>query len=158
MGNAHETSRIHGAGWRLATRLAQMSGRNHRCLMRPAHRTPRHLTKQAERAVLADLQTPLSIAKLCRTLGVSDRDLRRAYQEVHGMSPLQYLRKLKLSRARRALTSARSQSVTVTKIATRFDFREFGRFSVQYRKMFGESPSATLRRALRVHARRRTVH
>src|SRR6267154_2759159 len=123
-----------------------------------AHGTRRHLVKQAERTVLAGLQTPLSVAKLCRTLGVSDRDLRRAYQEVHGMSPLQYLRKLKLSRARRALTSARSQSVTVTKIATRFDFREFGRFSVQYRKMFGESPSATLRRSLRVHARRRTVH
>src|SRR5712691_7995110 len=103
-------------------------------LCAPAHRTPRHLTKQAERAVLADLQTPLSIAKLCRTLGVSDRYLRRAYQEVHGMPPLQYLRTLKLSRARRALTSARSQSVTVSKIATRLGFREFGRFSVQYRK------------------------
>jgi len=141
----------------LATCLAQMSGRKHtRSLIRLAHRTWRQLIKQAERTVLADLQTPLSIAKLCGTLGVSERYLRKAYQMVHGMPPHQYLRMLKLSRARRALMSARSRSVTVTKIATRLGFRELGRFSVEYRKMFGESPSATLRQALREHARRGT--
>jgi AraC family ethanolamine operon transcriptional activator len=47
------------------------------------------------------------------------------------------------------------QSVTVTKIATRLGFRELGRFSVEYREMFGESPSATLRQALREHKRKR---
>ena len=126
--------------------------------MHPEHRTRRHLVKQAERTVLADLQTPLSIAKLCRTLGVNDRYLRRAYQMVHGIPPHQYLRMLKLSRARQALMSARSQSVTVTKIATRLGFRELGRFSVEYKKMFEESPSATLRQALRKHERKRSAH
>jgi AraC-like DNA-binding protein len=126
--------------------------------MHPEHRTRRHLVKQTERMVLADLQTPVSIAKLCRTLGVNDRYLRRAYQMVHGIPPHQYLRMLKLSRARQALMSARSQSVTVTKIATRLGFRELGRFSVEYKKMFEESPSATLRQALRKHERKRSAH
>jgi AraC-like DNA-binding protein len=54
--------------------------------------------------------------------------------------------------------SARSQSVTVTKIATRLGFRELGRFSVEYKKMFEESPSATLRQALRKHERKRSAH
>ena len=126
--------------------------------MHPEHTTRRHLVKQTERMVLADLQTPISIAKLCRTLGVNDRYLRRAYQMVHGIPPRQYLRMLKLSRARQALMSARSQSVTVTKIATRLGFRELGRFSVEYKKMFEESPSATLRQALRKHERKRSAH
>jgi AraC-like DNA-binding protein len=34
--------------------------------------------------------------------------------------------------------------VTVTEIATGFGFLELGRFSVEYRKAFGESPSQTL--------------
>jgi len=36
--------------------------------------------------------------------------------------------------------------VTVTEIATSFGFVELGRFSVEYRKVFGESPSETLGR------------
>jgi len=45
--------------------------------------------------------------------------------------------------------SARNRSVTVAKIATRFGFTELGRFSVEYREMFGESPSTTLHQPLR---------
>ena len=117
--------------------------------MRPSHRKWHHLVKQAERTVIADLQAPISIAMLCRTLGVSDRYLRLAFHKVHGISPLQYMRMLKLSRARRALMSARNRSVTVAKIATRLGFTELGRFSVEYREMFGESPSTTLHQPLR---------
>jgi AraC-like DNA-binding protein len=56
---------------------------------------------------------------------------------------------LKLSRARRELMLAHGRSVTVTEIATALGFVELGRFSVEYRRMFGESPSATLRQVLR---------
>jgi transcriptional regulator GlxA family with amidase domain len=51
---------------------------------------------------------------------------------------------LRLSRARRALLSADRKSTKVTEIATCFGFAELGRFSVEYRKAFGESPSQTL--------------
>ena len=46
---------------------------------------------------------------------------------------------------------ARGQHVTVTEIATALGFVELGRFSVEYRKAFGESPSETLRQAFREH-------
>jgi AraC-like DNA-binding protein len=52
---------------------------------------------------------------------------------------------LRLSQARRALLSSDCNVVTVTEIATGFGFVELGRFSVEYRKMFGESPSDSLR-------------
>jgi AraC-like DNA-binding protein len=54
---------------------------------------------------------------------------------------------LRLSQVRGALLSARGQLVTVTEIATDFGFAELGRFSVEYRKVFGESPSETLHQA-----------
>jgi AraC-like DNA-binding protein len=40
--------------------------------------------------------------------------------------------------------AADCERVTVTQIATGFGFTELGRFSVEYRKVFGESPSDTL--------------
>jgi transcriptional regulator GlxA family with amidase domain len=51
---------------------------------------------------------------------------------------------LRLSRARGALLSADASLTTVTAIATGFGFLELGRFSVEYRQIFGESPSRTL--------------
>jgi len=51
---------------------------------------------------------------------------------------------LRLSHAREALLAADRKLTTVTKVAAAFGFGELGRFSVEYRKAFGESPSQTL--------------
>jgi AraC-like DNA-binding protein len=49
--------------------------------------------------------------------------------------------------ARRALAHSDFGKRTVTAIAVEHGFGELGRFSVRYRKLFGEMPSETLRRA-----------
>jgi transcriptional regulator GlxA family with amidase domain len=106
----------------------------------------RDLVEQAEKLALADLDEPLHIPALCRALAVSERTLRKAFRRIHGLPPCRHLRMLRLSRARRALLSADCKRMTVTEIATCFGFVELGRFSVEYRKVFGESPSQTLSR------------
>ena len=59
---------------------------------------------------------------------------------------------LRLSNARRALLSADGKLTKVTEIAVSFGFAELGRFSVEYKKAFGESPSQTLNRLPQIRA------
>jgi AraC-like DNA-binding protein len=106
------------------------------------------LVEQAERLALAHIDEPLHISTLCRTLEISERTLRKAFRKIHGLPPCRRLRRLRLSEARRALLAADCKRITVTEIATEFGFLELGRFSVEYRKVFGESPSKTLHHAL----------
>ena len=115
----------------------------------PSHRRGYELVEQAERIVLANPQAPFDIAALAQTLAVSERCLRNAFHRIHGLPPYRRLLSLKFSRARKALLSARSRSASVTDIAVRFGFTQLGRFSVDYRKMFGERPAETMRRAVR---------
>jgi AraC family ethanolamine operon transcriptional activator len=86
------------------------------------------------------------VAELCHAAGIAPRTLSRAFQAVRGKPPSRYLHELRLTQAREALLSD-ARGGTVTEIAMRFGFHELGRFSVDYRALFGESPSETLRRA-----------
>ncbi len=107
----------------------------------------RDLVERAEVLALAEVDQPLQISALCAALSVSEWRLRKAFRRVRGLPPCRHLRMLRLSQARRALMDTDSDLSTVTEIATGFGFLELGRFSVEYRRAFGESPSQTLQRA-----------
>lgn len=83
-----------------------------------------------------------TVAQLCLDLGVSRRTLQNGFQRVLHVSPLAYLKAVRLDRARRAL----KQVGSVTEAATAFGFWHFGHFAQDYQSLFGERPSDTLRR------------
>jgi AraC-like DNA-binding protein len=90
---------------------------------------------------------PLYMLDVCRELGVAGRTLRQYCLGHLGMAPSQYLWLRRMNLARRALAQADGSSATVTAIANECGFGELGRFAVRYRQLFGETPSATLRRS-----------
>jgi AraC family ethanolamine operon transcriptional activator len=84
------------------------------------------------------------ILDVCAAVGVSERTLQYAFRAYVDMSPLAYLRSCRLNRVRAVLRASDRHATTVTEVATRFGFLHLGRFSVDYRRVFEESPSATL--------------
>jgi AraC-like DNA-binding protein len=102
--------------------------------------------RRLEEVLDANPDRTLYVAELCAATGAADRTLRACCQEYLGMSPMRYLWLRRMHLARRALRMADPASTTVTEIATNYGFWELGRFSVAYRSLFGESPSAALRR------------
>ena len=100
-----------------------------------------------EEALAAHAGGHLNISALCAELGVAERSLRMCCAEFLGMSPSRYFLLRRLNKARSALRRADPATASVGEIARSCEFREAGRFAVTYRTVFGEMPSATLRRA-----------
>lgn len=86
-------------------------------------------------------ERPMSVSELALQLKVSRRTLQNAIRSTVGVSPIEFLRALRLSGVRKELRYARS----VTEAATQWGFWHFGRFASDYRTMFGERPSDTLK-------------
>ena len=91
------------------------------------------------------LAHPLGVAELARFCEVPERTLQRHFVAFLGHPPLAYFRQLRLAAVREALL-APSAGASITEIATRFGFAHLGRFAAEYRRRFGETPSATLAR------------
>ncbi len=87
------------------------------------------------------------LSELCSAASVSERTLQYAFRDIMGMSPLTYLHRLRLHRAREELRKADSGSTTVTDVAMNWGFWHFGEFSRAYKNCFGEVPSRTLRQS-----------
>lgn len=88
---------------------------------------------------------PLTTADVAAAVGVGVRALQAGYAQHLGETPMGHLRRVRLQRVREDLSDGTAASVT--EAATRWGLTHLGRLSVQYREAFGESPSATLRRA-----------
>jgi AraC-like DNA-binding protein len=111
---------------------------------RRAPLTPRD-AKRAIDYIEANLDTEIGLPEIVAACGVPGRTLIEHFREFKGTSPMRYLRSARFEKVREALAQAEPDE-SVTEIALRWGFTHLGRFSVEYRKRFGESPSQTLRR------------
>jgi len=85
-----------------------------------------------------------TVVDICAALGVSERTLQYSFREYVGMSPTAYLRMRRLNCVRTTLAAEDPRQITVTQVAMRFGFLHLGRFSGDYKRLFGETPSETL--------------
>ena len=101
------------------------------------------------RRALAAMRTNLgrewSAADLAAVAGVSPRTLQRQFKVFLGKTPGAALQDIRFERARRELLQGLS-STKVAGIALHSGFTHLGRFSTDYRRRYGETPSQTLKR------------
>jgi AraC-like DNA-binding protein len=100
--------------------------------------------KRAIDFIEAHLHLPVTLADISAASGVPGRTLLQHFKDHRGMSPMRYLRDARFARVRDALMRAEGRSIT--QVASEFGFAHLGRFAVDYRERFGETPSQTYRR------------
>jgi AraC-like DNA-binding protein len=88
--------------------------------------------------VAAHPQRAYSLADLCKIACVSPRTLEYAFYEHYGVSPLSFVRAIRLQEVWRLL---RTGSARVTEAAVTCGFTHLGKFSADFRRMFGVLPS-----------------
>lgn len=104
------------------------------------------LVKQASDYMQSHMDQQLTLSDLCQALGTSSRALCYGFQEIFGISPMSYLKILRLQAVHRILKAADPGTKTIAETAAQFGFWHLGYFAHDYKQMFGELPSATLRR------------
>jgi len=88
---------------------------------------------------------PVHVTELCERLHVSRRTLHRAFHSAVGIGPVTFLRHNRLCAVHSFLRRAEPATTTVAAAAMKHGFVNLGRFSGDYRKLFGEYPAQTLR-------------
>jgi AraC family transcriptional regulator, ethanolamine operon transcriptional activator len=85
---------------------------------------------------------PPTLPELCHHTHVSPRTLQYCFQAVLGESPASYIKMLRLNGSRHDLKRL-DENVLIGDIAANWGFWHLSQFASDYRRMFGELPSAT---------------
>jgi AraC-like DNA-binding protein len=102
--------------------------------------------KSVEEYLLSRLTEPLSLADLATVSGLPIRTLSRNFKKYFGVSPMQFLRARRFEAAHSELSRGTLESHSVTETAMRYGFTHLGKFAKEYRQIFHELPSETLKR------------
>lgn len=120
----------------------------------------RQAVDRAREYIRANLAEPIRLSALCKHARTQARSLEYGFREVLGLSPIAYVRTMRLHRVRRLLLSTAVRSRSISEIAMDCGFWHLSQFAVDYKSLFSESPSVTYRRTraqLPSGVRRRTA-
>ena len=116
---------------------------------RPAERSRAHFRSLALRRCTDFIEQAagqsITLRELCEVSGASWRTLDYAFKEKYGLAPKAYLRARRLNAVRAELRDLAREDETIARVAGRWGFWHMSQFAVDYRKLFGELPSDTLR-------------
>ncbi|MCY1372174.1 Helix-turn-helix domain protein [compost metagenome] len=130
----------------MGTLLLSQPHRYSNHLLKPAAPIAPAFIRRAERFIESNADQPLTAAEIAMQVGVSLSTLFAGFQEYRHITPMFYLKQVRLQRVRDLLLAAAPGAESVTRIATQWGFTHLGRFATDYRRKFGELPSETLRR------------
>lgn len=93
----------------------------------------------------AEPQAPLTLSLLATRCGVTPRTLQKGFRQHLGVSPMEYLRDVRLRRAHEELRAADPFAESVADVARRWGFTHLGRFAAAHEAKYGQKPLRTLR-------------
>jgi len=107
----------------------------------------RPVVKRAEEFMRSHLAEPIMLHEICAAARASERTVEYAFREMYGMGAKKFLRVLRLNYARSCLRRADGVFSSVQDVAYAAGFWHMGHFSTNYRQLFNEAPTATMRRS-----------
>jgi len=109
------------------------------------------LVAEVDRFLVDAGTRPIHISELCERFNVGRRRLHRAFHDVLGMPPISFLRQKRLGDVHSVLLQG-GPDLMIRDVAVAHGFIELGRFAQEYRRLFGELPSTTMRRTRAMQA------
>ncbi|WP_343597344.1 helix-turn-helix domain-containing protein [Acinetobacter sp.] len=85
----------------------------------------------------------LSVEDLCLLTHTSRRTLQNCFEQITGQSPALFLKHVRLNTVKNILVQS-PEPVTISNVAMDWGFWHLSQFAVDYKRLFGESPSQTL--------------
>ena len=137
-----------GAEWQQGVLLALLDMLDHRCVepeLAASLQRRRRVVALAREYIHAHRSEAITVPELCEQVHVSRRTLQYCFEDVLGMSPMLYLRMMRLNGVRRQLNDQAPGQVAIGDVADAWGLSNFSQFSSDYRKLFGLCPSATLK-------------
>lgn len=128
--------------------LSQPNSHSEQLHARPVAAEPRYL-RRVKDYLAGNALEPVTLTELSMLTGMSVRSIQAGFRRWHGCTPTEFLRARRFEHARvRLLGRSGHPASSVALVAMECGFGHLGRFSIDYRARFGESPKDTLRRAI----------
>ncbi|MBK1887856.1 MULTISPECIES: helix-turn-helix domain-containing protein [Marinobacter] len=86
----------------------------------------------------------IQLGQLSEASGVSKRTIGYLFLHTYGITPMAFVKRERLRKASRLLHHADPTTTTVASIARECSFAHMGQFSLDYKRLLGESPSDSL--------------
>lgn len=96
-----------------------------------------HRVAQVIRFMEAHFEQPLDVPTIAREAGMSTSSLHHTFKEVTSLSPLQYLKQIRLHRARLLMLE---EDAGAGEAAHRVGYGSPSQFSREFKRLFGQSP------------------
>jgi AraC-like DNA-binding protein len=117
-------------------------------VVKPVRPARSRLVDTAVEIIEADAHLPLTLSSIAARSRGSVRSLQQGFRREMEMTPMAYVREVRLRRAHRALVESDPSVTTVASVAHKWGFTNLGRFAETHAARYGEPPAVTLRRTL----------
>ena len=98
--------------------------------------------------IVEHIVEPLEMYKLCQLTNKSVRTIERTFKQVFSITVREYHSSYRLALIRQTLIH--NKNISVSNTALKYGYLHLGRFANNYKKLFGELPSKTLAKSLKV--------